>query len=126
VPVSVYRETPTLVVMRSEGENTFDGVRAAMARLLSEELAVGPETTIFIDSRGTLTAFSNGLNALMFEEFKRVFARGVSRLGLLSDSEIIHERSQMFAAFAYSIGVDARCFLDTAKAREWVESNGAP
>ena len=119
MPVNVYRETPALVVMRSQGENTFDHVREATARLLSKELDVGPGTTVLIDSRGTLTAFSNGQNALMFQEFKHVFTRGVSRLALLSDSEIIHERSQMFAAFAYSIGVDARCFLDEPSAREW-------
>jgi hypothetical protein len=122
MPMVVRHETGSLFVCRAQGNVTYGEVSTAIGELLeNEELGTG--STLLLDNRGVTNTLEVGQIALAFNDFKKIFARGLMKLAILSDNDLVHGRSQMFAAFAYSIGTNSRCFRDESAARAWVSAS---
>jgi hypothetical protein len=57
--------------------------------------------------------------------FAEVFARGLTRLALLSDSDEVHAVAKMFASFASTVGADAKGFRDETMALQWLSDSSS-
>jgi hypothetical protein len=112
-------EEPSLFIFRSNGPVTADTCRAAVGSVLADSrLRAG--AALLIDNRGVTNTLTTGEFAVIANDFKRVIARGATRLALLSDSDEVHAASKTFASFASSVGAEARGFRDELQARAWV------
>jgi hypothetical protein len=123
MPVALSFEQPSLFIMRASGAVTYQEVRRAIDQILAHA-GFHAGSRIFIDNRGVTSAPSVEEVAGIANHFSDVFARGVTRLALLSDNEEIYKVAQMFAAFASTVGAEARGFRDFQKAREWLSEPG--
>lgn len=118
MPVGVAREASSLFILRAQGNLTYAEMSGGLKELLGYEQMTG--SRLLLDNRGVTNGLEVGHLAMVFNDFKQLFARGLTKLAILSDDDLVHGRSQMFAAFAYSIGTNSRCFRDESEAREWV------
>jgi hypothetical protein len=121
MPVELDFEEPLLFIMRAYGAVTYGEVCLAIDELLADSRC-RPGAAVFIDNRGVTSAPSISEVAGIANHFSEVFARGVTRLALLSESEEIHSLANMFASFASTVGADAKGFRDEQKAREWLHA----
>jgi hypothetical protein len=122
MPVVLGFEEPSLFIMRAHGAVTYEEVRLAIRGMLADfRLRAG--VVIFIDNRGVTSTPSIAEVAGIANHFSDVFARGVTRVALLSDSEEVHTVAKMFASFASTVGADAKGFRDEQKAREWLQKS---
>jgi hypothetical protein len=122
MPVALGFEEPSLFIMRAYGAVTYDEVRLAINGLLADP-RIRAGVGIFIDNRGVTSTPSIAEVAGIANHFSEVFARGVTRLALLSDNEEVHGVAKMFASFASTVGADAKGFRDEQKAREWLQGS---
>jgi len=122
MPVEVAFKEPSLFMMRAYGMVTVDEVRLAVGEMLADT-RLRDGVAIFIDNREVTSVRSVGEVALITAEFGRVFARGLMRVAVLTDGEL--EASQVFCAFASTVGADAKVFRDEQKAREWLNGFAA-
>jgi len=124
MPVVLTFEEPSSFIMRAFDAVTYEEVRRAIEEMLADSrLCVG--VTLFIDNRGVTSAPSTGEVALITNHFSEVFARGVTRVALLSDSEEVHSVAKMFASFASTVGADAKAFREERKALEWLRGSSS-
>jgi len=125
MPVELNFAEPSLFTMRAYGAVTYQEVRLAIDELLAHS-RFRAGAAVFIDNRGVTSAPSVAEVAAIANHFSEVFARGVTRLALLSDSEEVHTLAQLFASFASTVGADARGFRDEQKALDWLNASHAP
>jgi hypothetical protein len=122
MPVALVFEEPSLFIMRAHGVVTYDEVRLAISGMLADShFRAG--AVLFIDNRGVTSTPTIAEVAGIANHFSEVFARGVTKVALLSDSEEVHTVAKMFASFASTVGADARGFRDERKAREWLQGS---
>jgi hypothetical protein len=117
--VTIKFEEPALFILRASRLVKVDECRAAVESVLADpKLRAG--FALLIDNRGVTNALPAGEVAVIANDFTRVFARGVTRLALLSDSDEVFAASKTFATFASSVGAEARGFRDEPGARAWL------
>ena len=118
VPVSVTC-AGKLFTVRASGEVTFDEVRDMIDRILAHD-GLREGAAFFIDNRGVTKTPSIAEVAVITSHFAKVFARGATRVALLADHQVAYRVSQIFAAFASTVGGEARAFDEEEKARAWL------
>ena len=122
MPVEVAFKEPSLFMMRAYGMVTVDEVRLAVGEMLADT-RLRDGVAIFIDNREVTSMRSIGEVAVITAEFGKLFARGAKRVAVLTDGELVP--SQVFSAFASTVGAKARVFRDAQKAREWLSESSS-
>ena|ERR1700674_1312035 len=122
MPVALGFEEPSLFIMRAHGAVTYDEVRHAIAGMLADS-RFRAGVVIFIDNRGVTSTPTIAEVAVIANHFSEVFARGATRVALLSDREEVHTVAKVFASFASTVGADAKGFRDEQQAREWLQGS---
>ena len=117
VPVEVRFEDPPLFFMRAHGIVTVDEVRGAVDALVSDgRLQAG--VPLLIDNREVTSDRTVGEVAAITTAFRALFAKGVTRVAVVTDREL--EPSQIFAGFASTVGANVKVFRSDDDARRWL------
>lgn len=120
MPLTLSFEEPSLFVEQATGIVTYEeALRIRQEMMADPRLRKG--TTWLIVSQGVTRTPSGPDLAFIAQQTGQIFARGLRKLALVSDTQSFHDASNLFADYAYLHGATVKVFREEQEARRWLK-----